>query len=81
MFQTHSDVIAAIGNGRLASGVQVGVPRVAAWRRRNSIPSRYLSPVAEFAQSIGVSVTAEELALMVAAVPSRVAAETTEDAA
>lgn len=66
-FRTHADVIAGVGPTALSKALGRPSRTVTAWKLRNSIPSRYLLPVAQVAQAAGIDVTVESLAAMAAA--------------
>lgn len=64
-FSSHAEVIAAIGNSRLAEACGISAKRVEGWRRRNSIPGRWFVAVANAANDMGhLGVSAAGLAEM-----------------
>lgn len=68
MLETHHDVLQACGATRLARILGENPKAVAGWLARNSIPGKYFVPVAAAAQTLGVKVSVEQLALMAAGV-------------
>lgn len=61
---THATVIGRLGVRRLAGRLDLAVSTVSSWRIRNSIPARFLKPVADVCAEDGFQVTIDDLARM-----------------
>ncbi|MBI1425805.1 MAG: hypothetical protein GC149_20460 [Gammaproteobacteria bacterium] len=66
MFNSFSDVIISFGTtAKFAEEIDVPYPTAAAWKRRNSIPSKFWNSVISSAKRCGIKgITHEKLAQM-----------------